>query len=106
CDRGWAPAWAPSVPELDGLLRRHELADVGAGRERLLTRAGHHDRPRLAALRELREAGSQLLAHTLVHRVVHARAVQRDRRDRVGQLVANRLVRPRSGAPRSLALGS
>ena len=56
-------------------------------------RAGDHDdaRRRRPARARSKQRG-ELSAHALVHRVVHVGPVERDRRDAVGQLVANRLV--------------
>src|SRR4030095_15447374 len=94
---------AATVAEPNRYLRRDELADVGAGGEGALAGAGHHDDARVLAPRQLAEAGGQFLAHALVHRIVHGGPVERDRRDAVGQLVADRLVRHRSMPPQARA---
>src|SRR6185503_10330321 len=73
-------------------LGRGELADVGAGGERLVAGADHHDDADAVVGDQPLEGGIEVAPHGLVHRVVNLGPVERDGADAVGRLPADRLV--------------
>ena len=69
-----------------------QLADVGAGDERLVAGAGERDEPDVVALAQLRERVAQLGQHLPAERVAHLGPVDRDDGEAVVDLDGERLV--------------